>query len=275
MSRVVALLLFGTMVLAAGGCVGPMGAGCCGPVGFPGGCDSACHDGACGECDSCTGCGELYVDPWINHPADCVDPCDVCGNFNGQSCGKCRSVFDGFRSLWGYRCGCPSGPMATTDRQFAPLRAAPCGGCDAGCDECLVEPSCGCEGPCQCGTVWEPGCGVEPGCGWESPPVYEPGCGLEPVCGCEGSCSCGPVVGGNVHGGPVVDGPVGPGRVMESQVMPEDDVSRRYPAGSDGYVIESPGSTSGPTPYRPSRTRKIFRPRNASRGGGFLNDHRR
>ncbi len=99
------------------GCVGPLA---CGPTGSCGPLALNSCDG-CGECE---GCGELYIDPWINHPADTCDPCDRCGNFNGQSCGKCRSVFGGLASLWGYRC---DGGYVDTG----------CGGCDgAGCDSC-------------------------------------------------------------------------------------------------------------------------------------------
>ncbi|TWT86463.1 hypothetical protein [Neorhodopirellula pilleata] len=94
--------------------------GCCGPMWQPGGCGSACGTTACGTCDdgcgNCGGCGELYIDPWINHPPDCCDPCDCCGNYNGQSCGKCRGVFAGVKSLWGYKCVDDGG------------------GCDGGCD---------------------------------------------------------------------------------------------------------------------------------------------
>ena len=175
MSRVFGLMLVGWIAVAMTGCVGPMGAGCRAPMGGPGscdscdsGCDSGCGDASCGGCDSCTGCGELYVNPWINHPADCVDPCDACGNYNGQSCGKCRSVFTGIRSLWGYRCDCGPAPIAMTDRCFAPACSSGCGGCDS----CITEPACGCEGACDCNVV-------------------EPGCGLEPTCGCEGGCNCG------------------------------------------------------------------------------------
>lgn len=120
--------------------------GCCGPMWQPGGCGSSCGDGSCGGlasncggcqdgCGSCQGCGELYIDPWINHPADCCDPCDACGNFNGQSCGKCRSVFAGVKSLWGYRCddGCDGGC------------AGECGGCQSsGCSTCGTS-DCGCD----------------------------------------------------------------------------------------------------------------------------------
>ena len=111
------------------------------------GCAAACKNFGCsdcgpiaiggGGCDSCTGCGELYVDPWINHPPDCCDPCDTCGNYNGQSCGTCRPLFAGIGSLWGYR-------------------HADCGGCDscalpAGCDSCGIEDCSGCcEASCGC-----------------------------------------------------------------------------------------------------------------------------
>lgn len=103
--------LFAALISFTGCCTRPMicpnGVG--GPLAF--------HS-TCTGCDQCDGCGELYVDPWINHPAEHCDPCDGCGNYNGQACGKCRSVFGGFPSLWGYRA--------------TPLG---CGGCgDAGCD---------------------------------------------------------------------------------------------------------------------------------------------
>lgn len=121
--RVTLLLLSLVSLASFTGCVGPMGCApnACGPVAFGG--------GGCGQCNDCSGCGELYVDPWINHPADVCDPCDCCGNFNGQSCGKCRPMFSGFRSLWGYRCddggagGCDTGCDV----------GCGAGGCDVGC----------------------------------------------------------------------------------------------------------------------------------------------
>lgn len=125
--------------------------GCCGPLLFHGGCAS--------------GCGECYVDPWINEPAECCDPCDSCGNYDGQSCGSCRPVFSGVKTIWGYRYG------------------GACGGCDSGCDSC---------GPVG------PGCGLEPGCG------FEPGISIEPGCGLEACSDCGPAVHGHpMHGQPV------------------------------------------------------------------------
>jgi len=110
--------------------------GCCGPLMFHGGCQS--------------GCGEMYVDPWINDPAECCDPCDSCGNYNGQSCGSCRPMLSGTKSIWGYRYAGGSG----------------CDGCD----------SCG-GGEVACGL--EPSCGFEPGCGFE-------GCGACADCGGHG-----------------------------------------------------------------------------------------
>ncbi len=126
------------------GCVSPMACGpkACGPiaVGDP-----------CGGCGQCDGCGELYIDPWINHPPDCCDPCDSCGNYTGQSCGKCRSVFAGVKTIWGYRCddGCGT-----------------CGEVDCGCDAPpACEPACGCDSCIQqeatCGIDYEASCGLD------------------------------------------------------------------------------------------------------------------
>ena len=112
------LCLTAATALLATGCVGPMACG-------PNGC-SASGPLAWGSCDGgdCRGCGELYIDPWINHRADVCDPCDGCGNYNGQSCGKCRPIFSGYRSLWGYR----------RDPGPPPCSWGSCGGCDGGCD---------------------------------------------------------------------------------------------------------------------------------------------
>lgn len=110
--------------------------GCCGPLRFHG-------------CRS--GCGELYVDPWINDPAHCCDPCDSCGNHQGQVCDSCRPLNYGIKTIWGYRynggtCGCETA------------------GCDGvGCDS-IIEPGCGC-GVAGCDEV---SCGFEPVCGVES-----------------------------------------------------------------------------------------------------------
>lgn len=125
-----------TALLWFTGCVGPMACGPggnCGPVAFGTSCDG------CGECE---GCGELYIDPWINHPADCCDPCDQCGNFNGQSCGKCRSVFKGFASLWGYRCdaGCSDCVHSTCDAGCGLAASGGC--CDSSCGGCDSCGSC-------------------------------------------------------------------------------------------------------------------------------------
>ena len=125
-----------TMVWCTG-CVGPMACGpdgSCGPVGLA----------SCDGCGECEGCGELYLDPWINHPADACDPCDKCGNYNGQSCGKCRSVFSGIASLWGYRCGdCPPPACGCGNVSCGGCDGVALGGCDGvacdGCDGCGVS----------------------------------------------------------------------------------------------------------------------------------------
>jgi hypothetical protein len=122
------------MAVLATGCCGPMA---CGPMGC-GGCGSGgpivlgggCGGGACNGCD---GCGETYIDEWINHPPTC-DQCDCCGNHGGQTCGNCRPIFDGFKSLWGYRrdCGCD-----TSCGSDVGCSGASCdGGCSGGCSSC-------------------------------------------------------------------------------------------------------------------------------------------
>ena len=210
-------------LFASTGCVGPMACGpcgSCGPVGL----------NACGGCEDCSGCGELYIDPWINEPANCTDPCDQCGNYNGQSCGKCRSIFDGFPSLWGYRCdsGCDSCGVADCRGGCGPSAGcdAGCGGCDScgGALEvaCGLEPDCGCDGGC------------DGGCDACSGGLVEVGCGIEASCGCDGGCaSCG-----------------GGGSVFALD------------AGDTGYhqsIVVNP--TPAKDPYRPSRTKQIFRPK--------------
>ena len=142
-NRLSALALSLALTWMTGCCVGPLACGpkACGPiaVGDP-----------CGGCGQCDGCGELYIDPWINHPPDCCDPCDTCGNFNNQSCGKCRSVFAGVKTIWGYRCddGCDSCGEAQCGCDAAPACEPACG-----CDSCVQqEASCGIEIDASCGT---------------------------------------------------------------------------------------------------------------------------
>lgn len=117
------------------GCVGPMA---CGPSGNHG---PIAFGSSCDGCGACDGCGEMYIDPWVNEPADCCDPCDGCGNHKGQSCGRCRSVFDGFATLWGYRCEPPCGGCGVST-------------CDGGCDSgVILDHGCdsGCTGCASCG----------------------------------------------------------------------------------------------------------------------------
>jgi hypothetical protein len=110
-----------TAILSSG-CCGPMACGpmACGPMGC-GGCGTGPLMAIGAGCGGCDGCGERYIDEWINHPPSC-DQCDSCGNHNGQSCDQCRPIFDGLKSLWGYRrdCGCDSGSCDS--------------GCSGGCD---------------------------------------------------------------------------------------------------------------------------------------------
>jgi len=128
-SQVSGLVLL--VALMASGCCGPMS---CGTRGCGGNSSGPLMVGgpSCGG--GCDGCGETYVDEWINHPPSC-DNCDSCGNHNGQSCGSCRPMFDGIKSLWGYRrdCGCES-------TCGADQACGSSGGCDTcsggGCSSC-------------------------------------------------------------------------------------------------------------------------------------------
>ncbi len=179
------------------GCVGPMA---CGPTGANGPIAFNNCDG-CGQCD---GCGELYIDPWINEPADCCDPCDRCGNYNGQSCGKCRSIFTGFASLWGYRCDPACGSCGV-------------GGCDggcgvAGCDTVGCDPGCGCE---SCAPI----ANCDPGCGCES---CAPIANCEPGCGCE---SCASVDVGNIQ--PIAGEPTRAKEITRAKPGPKPYKPRR------------------------------------------------
>ena len=88
-----------------------------------------------GPCGNCTGCGELYIDPWINHAPkkNCLD-CDGTATSN---CKSCRPLTAGIKAMIGLhdRIGRDSTP--------AP-REVSCGlesrhSC-LGCDNC--EPTC-------------------------------------------------------------------------------------------------------------------------------------
>lgn len=130
-SNLSSLAVLSMLTLVSLGCCGPLAcgpAGCNGPVGVPA--------PSCGGCGDCDGCGELYIDPWINEPAACSDPCDSCGNYNGQTCGSCRPVFSGIATLWGYRydggCGCGSHRTSCDGGISGYDGGSPTGGCDCG-----------------------------------------------------------------------------------------------------------------------------------------------
>ena len=144
-NRLSALALCLAVTWMTGCCVGPMACS-------PDGCGPIALGNSCGGCGQCDGCGELYIDPWINHPPDCCDPCDTCGNYNGQSCGKCRSIFAGARTLWGYRCddGCGTCGEAACGCDAAPACGPSCGGCDS----CVQHDA-------SCGMEYESSCGIE------------------------------------------------------------------------------------------------------------------
>ena len=118
------LLSFAIMLCLTGCCTKPLICpnGACGPIAF---------GSTCQGCDHCDGCGELYIDPWINHPADPCDPCHECQGYNPHSCGNTRAVFSGFPSLWGYR----STPLGCDGCRGG------CHSCDGGCDSCDSGPA--------------------------------------------------------------------------------------------------------------------------------------
>ena len=138
------------------GCCGPMGCGtgACGssqglfggPIALgaaaAGNCGGSCG-GSCGN-DGCNGCGETYIDEWINTPP-MRDSCDSCGNHNGQTCGSCRPILQGLKSIWGFRCdGGPAACQRCDMSAFASCGGCDGGGCDGGC-------SGGCDGGCSGG----------------------------------------------------------------------------------------------------------------------------
>lgn len=123
-----ALLTAALAALLAQGCVGPMG---CGPMGCGG--PLSLGSGACG--DPCNGCGERYIDEWVNHPPDCCDPCDDGGSFTTDHFGPSPPLFRGYRSLWGYRC---SPPPAGCDR----VACLP-----TGCEPTMHDPGFSISGP--------------------------------------------------------------------------------------------------------------------------------
>lgn len=221
------------VVLLSAGCCGPMA---CGPVG----CNAPIILGGAPHCgDGCDGCGERYVDEWINHPPRCDDPCEGCGSLNGQSCHVCRPLFRGFPSIWGYR--------------RTPL--------SSGCDRIPVQPGCGLERDCSC----EPACGFEPACG------CEPACGLEPACGWEPGCGfepCGRGCPSCASSG---------SSAFQPRVLSHQEIELSGPSFSEPVPLhphhDAPHSPTlvRPMPsvkeYQPQRTRQIFRPRGAVAGG--------
>lgn len=54
---------------------------------------------SCG--DSCNGCGETYVDEWLNEPPGCQKCCGENAIVNDS---EYQPHFRGFKSIWGYRC---------------------------------------------------------------------------------------------------------------------------------------------------------------------------
>lgn len=101
--------------------------------------------------------------------------------------------------------------------------------CDPPCDvagPCTLCGTGGCDGGCDAIPA-DPGCGIEVGCG------VEPSCGCEPGCGCD-SCLAIADSGGDA----VIS--------IASEPTPARQITR---------------AKTKPEPYRPLRTRQIFKPR--------------
>ena len=230
-------LSFGFLSLALlgfAGCVGPNAhgplGGCCGPS-------------VASNNNACTGCGELYVDPWINEPADCVDPCDTCGNYNGQSCGKCRPIFEGVKNLWGYRCGDDCGVCSDPGCAVSCGRGL-LGGDGCGCGSKICGPSAGCD---SCGGGCDSGCSSHVDAGVDSGEILY-----------------------SHNDGQVIDGVVDGGEYIVEGGQPIIEGGQHIIQGGQHIVEGVPTPTTGSSgitrpalqkPFKPERTRKIFNPR--------------
>lgn len=192
-------------------------------------------------CVSRSGCGDLYIGPWISDPPACDDPCTGCGLTTGcgcdvscdtgcDSCGPRPLSILGLPTLFGYvyQGDCSSGGACD---------AAGCGfealgnGCDCGL------PVCGCE----------PACGLDAGCGFDAVCGVEPGCGYGAACPCGPSCGCGPGSDCGCGGGMHSDVILSPGAVVP-------------PAPPADEMEELPSQTESDEKV-PTRTRRIYNPK--------------
>jgi len=53
-------------------------------------------------CGDCSGCGELYIDPWINHPPKKMSSCSDCDGSPKINCQSCRPISSGLKSVLGH-----------------------------------------------------------------------------------------------------------------------------------------------------------------------------
>lgn len=97
-----------------------------------------------GPSGSCTGCGELYIDPWLNHPPRrTTSGCQNCESPSLTCCRGCTPLRTGMKvglkRLFGEHqmgCGCDVAPITS-------------------------ESSCGVEFEVSCGIEHEASCGIE------------------------------------------------------------------------------------------------------------------
>ena len=109
-----------------------------------------------GPCGNCTGCGELYVDPWINHPP--TKNCEDCDGSRTSNCKSCRPLKAGIKAIMGLHCGAACDSMLASGEVSCGLEHRH--SCD-GCESCVPqEPTCG---------IPEISCGIEEAtCGFPS-----------------------------------------------------------------------------------------------------------
>jgi hypothetical protein len=141
-------LLMSLLSLASVGCCCTQGLTTCNS------CDGRmCASGPLASLASCrSGCGEVYVDEWLNSPP-CIDDCGY-GN-----CGTC-----------GPRNG---RPLLSFARMIVGLPFnAGCGGCDGGCSSCGVEGGYVASAPSSCNCGGSHGGSVYHGTVEHSGPVY-------------------------------------------------------------------------------------------------------
>ena len=200
----------------------------------------ACRTGGLGQALACSGgCGEVYVDEYINHPPVC-DPCggcdscgggcgtSVCGGCDDLGCGGCGDQFTGARCT-------PCRPILSRLSQFWGIRYIPASDGNFGLDS-----GCGCD---TCGADYDYGSPIYGG------DVYESGY-MPPSSG----CNCG-------HAGTtsMMPGPVSHSHapaVPTQSAMPSVPASST-PAGTVGRNTNAAKPRVRPAQNQPTKSRLV------------------